>query len=64
MATAVRDIWKEGAGEKVTIVSTGPMTNIALFVSVYPGLLAGVEQFVFMGGAIGMGNRSAVAGEQ
>lgn len=49
--------------EKVTIVSTGPMTNIALFVSIYPDLLDGVEEFVFMGGAVGMGNRSSVAGE-
>jgi len=37
------------------------MTNIALFVSVYPELLNAVEEFVFMGGAVGMGNRSAVA---
>lgn len=48
--------------DKVTIVSTGPMTNVALFVSVYPDLLRYVEQFVFMGGGIGLGNRSAVAG--
>jgi uridine nucleosidase len=38
------------------------MTNIALFVSVYPELVEAVEQFVFMGGGIGLGNRSAVAG--
>jgi uridine nucleosidase len=37
------------------------MTNIALFASVYPELLNAVEEFVFMGGAVGMGNRSAVA---
>ncbi|KZT24584.1 nucleoside hydrolase [Neolentinus lepideus HHB14362 ss-1] len=46
---------------KITIVSTGPMTNIALFVSVYPDLLDYVEEFVFMGGGVGVGNRSAVA---
>lgn len=38
------------------------MTNIALFVSAYPDLLGGVEEFVFMGGGVGQGNRSAVAG--
>lgn len=38
------------------------MTNIALFVSVYPELMEAVEQFVFMGGGVGLGNRSAVAG--
>jgi uridine nucleosidase len=44
-----------------TIVSTGPMTNVALFVSIYPDLLVGVREFVFMGGGVGIGNRSAVA---
>lgn len=37
------------------------MTNIAHFVSVYPDLLVAVEEFVFMGGGVGMGNRSSVA---
>ncbi|KIY46604.1 Inosine/uridine-preferring nucleoside hydrolase [Fistulina hepatica ATCC 64428] len=58
---ALRDTWKKGAGFKVTIISSGPMTNIALFVAVYPDLLDAVEEFVFMGGGIGLGNRSAVA---
>lgn len=60
MAKAIENSWK--LGEKVTVVSSGPMTNIALFVSVYPDLLEAVEEFVFMGGAVGLGNRSAVAG--
>ncbi|TDL29830.1 uridine nucleosidase [Rickenella mellea] len=47
--------------QKVTLISSGPMTNIALFVSVYPGLLEYIEEIVFMGGAVGLGNRSAVA---
>ena len=49
-------------GEKVTVLSTGPETNVALFISVYPDLFHGIEQFVFMGGGVGLGNRSAVAG--
>ncbi|KAF9448428.1 nucleoside hydrolase [Macrolepiota fuliginosa MF-IS2] len=63
MAQAIRKLWKGGRGEKMTIVSTGPMTNIALFVSVYPDLMeqGAVEEFVFMGGGVGLGNRSAVA---
>ncbi|KAG2013166.1 hypothetical protein CC2G_010102 [Coprinopsis cinerea AmutBmut pab1-1] len=61
MSGIIRQTWNGGKGEKVTVVSTGPMTNIALFVSVYPDLLDAVEEFVFMGGAVGMGNRSAVA---
>jgi uridine nucleosidase len=47
---------------KTTIVASGPLTNVALFVSVYPHLLDAVERIVFMGGGIGVGNRSAVAG--
>lgn len=61
MAAAVRDTWNGGEGSKVTIISSGPMTNIALFVTVHPELLSGVEEFVFMGGGVGMGNRSSVA---
>lgn len=37
-------------GRKINIVACGPLTNIALFVSVYPELLVGVEQICFMGG--------------
>lgn len=69
MAEAVRDVkggkYNEGGGngtDKLVVVSTGPMTNIALFLSVYPDLMGGVEELVFMGGAVGVGNRSAVAG--
>jgi len=47
----------------IIIVASGPLTNVALFVSVYPHLLDAVERIVFMGGGIGIGNRSAVAGE-
>jgi uridine nucleosidase len=63
MVNEIRRVWKGGKGEKVTVVSSGPMTNIALFVSVYPDLVeqGAVEEFVFMGGGVGLGNRSAVA---
>ena len=81
MATAVRDTWKNGAGSKVTLISSGPMTNIALFSSVYPELITAIgkytttltrktnsdvlfaEEIVFMGGGVGIGNRSAAAGK-
>ena len=62
IAAAISETWNEGAGAKVTIVASGPLTNIALFVSVYPHLLDAVERIVFMGGGIGVGNSSAVAG--
>jgi len=61
MAKSIKGTWNKGVGQKVTVISSGPMTNIALFVSVYPDLLDAVEEFVFMGGGVGMGNRSAVA---
>jgi uridine nucleosidase len=62
IAAAIGETWNAGAGAKVTVVASGPLTNIALFVSVYPHLLDAVERIVFMGGGIGIGNRSAVAG--
>ncbi|KAI4524074.1 Inosine/uridine-preferring nucleoside hydrolase domain-containing protein [Schizophyllum commune] len=61
ISRAVKETWKRGKGSKVTICSTGPMTNIAIFVSAYPDLLEGVEEFVFMGGGVGLGNRSSSA---
>jgi len=61
MSKAIRKTWLGGSGRKVTVVASGPMTNIALFVSVYPDLLEAVEEIVFMGGGVGVGNRSAVA---
>mmetsp|Transcript_24307 Transcript_24307/g.58659 ORF Transcript_24307/g.58659 Transcript_24307/m.58659 type:complete len:349 (+) Transcript_24307:428-1474(+) len=46
----------------VTIVATGALTNVALFITLYPELLkTKVQQIVLMGGAIGIGNRSPVA---
>ena len=45
------------SNEKVTLVVTGPMTNAALFLRVYPDLAREkVDQIVFMGGAMGLGN--------
>ncbi|KAH8826365.1 uridine nucleosidase [Flagelloscypha sp. PMI_526] len=50
------------AEQPITIVATGPLTNIALFVSAYPcALQAKVSQIVFMGGGIGVRNRGPVA---
>lgn len=63
MALAIRKTWNEGRGKKITLVTTGPQTNLALFLSVYPQLQPAIEEIVFMGGAAGLGNRSSVAGE-
>ncbi|EKM74890.1 hypothetical protein AGABI1DRAFT_123493 [Agaricus bisporus var. burnettii JB137-S8] len=64
MIKEIKRCWKNGKGEKVTLVTTGPMTNVALFVSCYEDFVAeggAVEEIVFMGGGVGLGNRSAVA---
>lgn len=61
MASAISETYQSGQGQKVTLIATGPLTNVALFVSVYPELIEGVEQIVFMGGGVGIGNRSPVA---
>ncbi|EJF01291.1 pyrimidine-specific ribonucleoside hydrolase RihA [Liquorilactobacillus mali] len=42
--------------DPVTLVVTGPMTNIALFLQIYPQLKTKIEQIVFMGGAMNTGN--------
>jgi hypothetical protein len=64
MIKEIKSLWRNGKGEKVTVVSTGPMTNVALFVSCYEDVVVEggvIEVFVFMGGGVGLGNRSAVA---
>ena len=49
-------------GQQLSIVATGALTNIALFVSLYPELVREkVSQIVIMGGAEGRGNRSPTA---
>ena len=54
-----------GAVEKncgeVTLVATGPLTNIAIFARKHPELLKCVEEIVFMGGGIAFGNVTPVA---
>jgi purine nucleosidase/pyrimidine-specific ribonucleoside hydrolase len=45
----------------ITLVPTGPLTNIALFVARYPELTDKLERIVLMGGAIGEGNTTPAA---
>ena len=47
--------------EKVTLVATGPLTNIALFLKLYPELKSNVAEIVFMGGSASRGNRTPYA---
>jgi len=60
VSTAVRQAGDSGI--KVTIATCGPLTNLALFICVYPDLLECIERIVFMGGGVGMGNRSSTSG--
>ena len=45
----------------VTLVPTGPLTNVALLLARYPELEAVIERVVLMGGAIGEGNATPAA---
>jgi inosine-uridine nucleoside N-ribohydrolase len=45
----------------VTLVATGPLTNVALFLARYPELETRLERIVLMGGAIAEGNATPAA---
>jgi inosine-uridine nucleoside N-ribohydrolase len=45
----------------VTLVATGPLTNVALFLARYPELIPRLERIVLMGGAIAEGNVTPAA---
>lgn len=49
------------SGQKVHLVSTGALTNVALLLLLYPEASKLIEQIVIMGGAIGPGNTGAAA---
>ncbi len=44
------------SSQKVTLATTGPLTNIALALVREPRILDNIEEIVTMGGAIGLGN--------
>lgn len=46
----------ENSNEKVTIVVTGPLTNIAAFLLLFPSLKEKIKEIVLMGGSIFRGN--------
>ena len=46
---------------QITLIATGPLTNIALAVRRYPELVAQVSDFVIMGGSAGRGNVTPAA---
>ncbi|KAH8830258.1 uridine nucleosidase [Flagelloscypha sp. PMI_526] len=61
MVTTIKAVWKSKR-RKITIVATGPLTNTALFAATYPDLTEqAIQEIVFMGGGVGVGNRGAAA---
>jgi inosine-uridine nucleoside N-ribohydrolase/protocatechuate 3,4-dioxygenase beta subunit len=50
-----------GAPGRITLVATGPLTNIALAVRREPRLVDWVREFVIMGGSAGRGNTTPAA---
>jgi inosine-uridine nucleoside N-ribohydrolase len=49
------------AAQPVTLVPTGPLTNIALLLRTYPDLASRVREIVLMGGSTGAGNVEPLA---
>ncbi|MER7048530.1 nucleoside hydrolase [Streptomyces jumonjinensis] len=47
--------------EPVTLVPTGPLTNIALLLTRYPDCAGRIREIVLMGGSTGRGNRTPAA---
>jgi purine nucleosidase/pyrimidine-specific ribonucleoside hydrolase len=44
------------ATQPITVIATGPLTNIALLVRTHPEAIGNVERIVWMGGSTGRGN--------
>jgi inosine-uridine nucleoside N-ribohydrolase len=49
------------SAQPVTLVPTGPLTNVALLLARHPGAMAKLERIVLMGGAIAEGNVTPAA---
>ena len=51
----------EASDEPVTIAPIGPLTNIAALLAAHPGVRSKIARIVLMGGAITLGNSTAVS---
>lgn len=56
--TLMRDIITE-SDEPITLVPTGPLTNVAMFIQKHPELLDRIDRIVWMGGSTARGNVNA-----
>ncbi|XVV14303.1 nucleoside hydrolase [Actinoplanes sp. CA-131856] len=45
-----------GSAEPVTLIATGPLTNVALLLRLHPEVVPGLRRIVFMGGSTERGN--------
>ena len=50
-----------GSDDPVTLIATGPLTNVAVLLDDHPEAAGGLERIVLMGGAIAEGNQTASA---
>jgi pyrimidine-specific ribonucleoside hydrolase len=60
-ALALTEALIAGAGRPVTLVATGPLTNVALLLRARPRIREAVERICLMGGSLGEGNTTAAA---
>lgn len=58
---AMADMLLKQADKSVSLVVTGSQTNVAILLKLFPEVKQKLKNIVFMGGAIGVGNRSPVA---
>ncbi|KAJ2488265.1 hypothetical protein IWW37_004945 [Coemansia sp. RSA 2050] len=49
------------SAEPISIAAVGPLTNIALLVSMYPEVIQRIKTLSIMGGAVGLGNTTSAA---
>jgi pyrimidine-specific ribonucleoside hydrolase len=60
-ALALTEALVAGSDRPVTLVATGPLTNVALLLRARPRIRDGIERICLMGGSLGEGNTTASA---
>jgi pyrimidine-specific ribonucleoside hydrolase len=60
-ALALTEALVAASDRPVTLVATGPLTNVALLLRARPRIRGGIERICLMGGSLGEGNTTAAA---